>query len=132
MRRSVTTDIEALVCIGGKAVGYRGRMPGVFEEVMVALSQQVPVYLLGGLGGATWFIAEQIRDEPRDELTLRGQLVGQLQQSDLALAEGKPPLPDYRGVDRPARPHCSSRKLRGIPTSAQRRMGRASQWTHRR
>jgi SLOG cluster2 len=95
MRRSVTADVEALVCIGGKAAGYRGRMPGVFEEVMVALIQHVPVYLLGGLGGATWFIAEQIRGEPPDELTLRGQLVGQMQQTDLALAEGKPPLPDY-------------------------------------
>lgn len=51
MRRSSILDSDARVCAGGKLINYKGKMPGVLEEVMIALEYKKPIYLLGGLGG---------------------------------------------------------------------------------
>jgi hypothetical protein len=37
--------------------GFSGVMPGIMEEFLRATEQQLPVYLLGGLGGAAGTIA---------------------------------------------------------------------------
>jgi SLOG cluster2/TIR domain len=47
----------AFVFTGGKVSGFSGVMPGVMEEFLRATEQQLPVYLLGGLGGAAGTIA---------------------------------------------------------------------------
>jgi hypothetical protein len=41
---------------------FKGVMPGVFEEFLAAAtsSSRVPIYLLGGLGGATRLIADAL------------------------------------------------------------------------
>ncbi len=36
---------------GGKVSGYKGKMPGVLEEIIVSLEVQKPVFLLGAFGG---------------------------------------------------------------------------------
>ena len=41
------------ICLGGKVRGYQGDVPGVVEEAAMALDYGKPLYLLGGLGGAT-------------------------------------------------------------------------------
>ena len=41
------------ICLGGKMCGYQGDEPGVIEEAGLALNRGKPLYLLGGLGGAT-------------------------------------------------------------------------------
>ena len=41
------------ICLGGKMCGYQGDEPGVIEEAGLALKRGKPLYLLGGLGGAT-------------------------------------------------------------------------------
>ena len=41
------------ICLGGKMRGYQGNEPGVIEEAGLALERRKPLYLLGGLGGAT-------------------------------------------------------------------------------
>ena len=41
------------ICLGGKMRGYQGDVPGVIEEAGLALHWGKPLYLLGGLGGAT-------------------------------------------------------------------------------
>ncbi len=41
------------ICLGGKMEGYQGKEPGVIEEAGLALERKKPLYLLGGLGGAT-------------------------------------------------------------------------------
>ena len=41
------------ICLGGKMCGYQGEEPGVIEEAGLALNRGKPLYLLGGLGGAT-------------------------------------------------------------------------------
>ena len=41
------------ICLGGKMHGFQGDEPGVLEEAGLALNWGKPLYLLGGLGGAT-------------------------------------------------------------------------------
>jgi hypothetical protein len=52
MRVRLTQDIDALIVFGGKDGESWGRLPGIAEEVMLALALGKPVYIMGGLGGA--------------------------------------------------------------------------------
>lgn len=51
MRRRIIADSHAVVFLGGRVTGYKGAYPGVLEEVALSLSQNRPVYVLGGFGG---------------------------------------------------------------------------------
>lgn len=53
MRWRMTCRCRARIFIGGRVAGYAGRMPGIFEEAMLALALRQPIYLLGGFGDAT-------------------------------------------------------------------------------
>jgi hypothetical protein len=50
----------AFVFIGGKVSRFSGVMPGIMEEFLRATEQQLPVYLLGGLGGAAGILADSL------------------------------------------------------------------------
>ena len=54
MERNENTDI--LIAIGGKISGYSGRMPGILEEVLLAMKRKIPIYLLSSFGGMTKII----------------------------------------------------------------------------
>jgi hypothetical protein len=48
----MTCRCRARVLMSGKVAGYSGRMPGVFEEGMLALAAGQPIYVIGAHGGA--------------------------------------------------------------------------------
>jgi hypothetical protein len=51
--RAVMSDmIDGRVALGGQRENFRGRMPGVIEEIILALRAGKPVYIAGGYGGA--------------------------------------------------------------------------------
>lgn len=58
MRKLMCEESDARIVLGGKTENYRGKMPGVAEEVLLSLRARQPVYLIGGFGGCTWDIAE--------------------------------------------------------------------------
>lgn len=60
MRRATTLRTDARVALGGKIAGFKGRMPGVVEEVLLATEHGQPVYLLGGFGGAARDVAADL------------------------------------------------------------------------
>lgn len=60
MRATVCGETVARIAAGGRIEGYKGRMPGVAEEVLLSLEAQQPVFLLGGFGGCARGIAETI------------------------------------------------------------------------
>lgn len=65
--------LSARVLLGGKLQGYSGFLPGLFEEALVALERGVPLYVLGGFGGAAEVLARVLLAAPGDrppELTL--------------------------------------------------------------
>lgn len=57
MRSMMTKMSDARIALGGKVDGFKGRMPGVAEEVLVALRADQPLFLLGGFGGCARDIA---------------------------------------------------------------------------
>lgn len=50
----------ARVVLGGKTVGYRGFLPGIFEEALQTLEHQQPLFVLGGFGGAAEVLARAL------------------------------------------------------------------------
>lgn len=51
MREKSISTSTARVCAGGRQSGYKGKMPGVLEEIMLAFDEAKPIFLLGGFGG---------------------------------------------------------------------------------
>jgi SLOG cluster2 len=65
--------VVARILLGGKVDGYAGFLPGIFEEALVTLNLQRPIYVLGGFGGAAEILANAILAEGEGrpkELTL--------------------------------------------------------------
>ena len=60
LRRYLIQHTDARVLIGGKERNYRGEMPGVLEEALLAIEAGQPLYLAGGFGGATATIAATV------------------------------------------------------------------------
>ncbi|MGX4656874.1 hypothetical protein ACWCHM_24620 [Micromonospora sp. SCSIO 07396] len=54
MRAWLAERVDGRVIIGGRRAGFSGRMPGLFEEALLAVRCRTPLYLVGGFGGATW------------------------------------------------------------------------------
>ena len=52
MRHYVTSNSDARVLLGGKLRGYRGSIPGVIEEAILAVTATQPLCVAGGFGGA--------------------------------------------------------------------------------
>jgi hypothetical protein len=57
MREVMTEMSNARVVLGGKTDGFKGRMPGIAEEVLSTLRVGKPLFLLGGFGGCAGDIA---------------------------------------------------------------------------
>ena len=69
MREEMENDVQARIILGGRDVGFKGRMAGIFEEALFALNQSHPIYLLGGFGGASAQIVKLMKGETSaDEL----------------------------------------------------------------
>lgn len=60
MRQHIVGDCDFRICAGGKASGYKGKMPGVLEEIMIALESDKPLFLLGGFDGIVGDICKLI------------------------------------------------------------------------
>lgn len=51
MRKKLVSSTDVRICAGGRRSGYLGSMPGVLEEITLALNDKRPLLLLGGFGG---------------------------------------------------------------------------------
>jgi hypothetical protein len=60
MRRRVSEKTKATVVLGGAVEQYRGRMPGIAEETLLALQAGKPTYLLGGFGGCAGDLCQEM------------------------------------------------------------------------
>lgn len=91
---------EARICAGGKLFGYNGKMPGVLEEILIAIDKNKPVYLLGAFGGVVGDVCKVVRKEPYpDSLTEAWQISHNDGYVDLqAIASAHRMLADYGQV----------------------------------
>lgn len=51
MRNAMTKMSDARIVLGGKVENFKGRMPGIAEEAILALRSGQPLFVLGGFGG---------------------------------------------------------------------------------
>ncbi len=74
MREVMIAECNFRVCAGGKTTKYIGCMPGVLEEIHIAVNQNKPLYLLGGFGGVTSKVCQYLQERIiPDELLLDWQ-----------------------------------------------------------
>lgn len=52
MRNEMEKNVNARIILGGRTQGFKGYMPGLYEEAANAVSKEHPLFLLGGFGGA--------------------------------------------------------------------------------
>lgn len=53
MREEMEVECNARIFIGGRSKEFKGKSPGVLEELLIALQHNHPVYLVGAFGGIT-------------------------------------------------------------------------------
>lgn len=100
MREKSISNSTARICAGGKLSGYKGKMPGVLEEVVLALNAEKPVFLLGAFGGVIGDVCTVILDDVvADSLTEDWQISHNEGYSDLQkIARSKGHHCDYDSV----------------------------------
>ena len=54
MRKEMDSQCDARIFVGGKTRSFKGKCPGVLEELMLAIEHQQPIYLIGAFGGITY------------------------------------------------------------------------------
>jgi hypothetical protein len=56
----IIPPVIARILLGGRLDGFSGFLPGLFEETLVTLESERPVYILGGFGGAAETLASVV------------------------------------------------------------------------
>lgn len=86
MRQTVRDTVAAVVVVGGKCTGFVGRYAGVVEETLLAMQRErpLPIFLLGGLGGAAAAIGEALQGRRPERLTGAFQLEASPGERDFA------------------------------------------------
>lgn len=67
MRQEMESNIDARIILGGSVTGFKGYMPGLYEEAINAANAKHPIYLLGGFGGAALRLIKLIKGETTSE-----------------------------------------------------------------
>jgi hypothetical protein len=105
MREKSISTSTARVCAGGRQSGYKGKMPGVLEEIMLALDEAKPIFLLGGFGGIVGDVCSGIlNDDVPDSLTEDWQIShneGYAELQKIAHTHGR--SSDYEAIARTIR-----------------------------
>lgn len=84
MRKQSVASATARVCVGGRLSGYRGKMPGVLEEIVLSLTAEKPTFLLGAFGGVVGNVCSVLLEKNVPEsLTEEWQVTNNAGYSDL-------------------------------------------------
>lgn len=67
MRQEMESHIDARIILGGRVTGFKGYMPGLYEEATNAVKANHPLFLLGGFGGASARLIQLIKGETTSE-----------------------------------------------------------------
>lgn len=75
MRKKSIAKSDARICAGGRCYGAKGTMPGVLEEILLAVKYNKPLYLMGGFGGVCKIVASILLGgkEVSEAITTAGQ-----------------------------------------------------------
>ena len=102
MRKKMIADCDVRICAGGRHCGYKGKMPGVLEEIILALEMKRPLFLLGGFGGVTASVCGLIQTKTLpEELTQEWQIQnnsGYKELLDFCLTRDPSYSVDYKSI----------------------------------
>jgi hypothetical protein len=73
MRKKMTSIMDIKVVAGGKTENFSGKFPGVLEETYLALENGIPIYLIGGFGGAAKKIIDLLNGNTPEEFSVEYQ-----------------------------------------------------------
>lgn len=105
MRKKLISECDIRITACGKWAGYSGLMPGILEEVLIAIEQERPVYLLGGFGGITQKICQAVESSADDKIAFPEELTFLWQKNHVAGYELL--KNEYAKNDRPFAPYES-------------------------
>jgi SLOG cluster2 len=66
MREEMESNCDARIFIGGAIRKFKGKCPGILEELLIALRHNHPVYLVGSFGGITLKAIEALKGNTPD------------------------------------------------------------------
>ncbi|MEC4048949.1 hypothetical protein OX284_005885 [Flavobacterium sp. SUN046] len=69
MRNEMEADCNARIFIGGRTKGFKGKCGGILEELLIAIEQNHPIYLVGALGGMTKDVIEALKGNKPDSFS---------------------------------------------------------------
>ena len=96
MRRQMNRDIGARVLLGGRVSGQAGLLPGVVEEAALSVEDALPLFVVGGFGGAASLVGSALRGDPTPELSVDYQQNSTSGYTDLwEEAERRGARPDF-------------------------------------
>jgi len=61
MRKELDKVINCRILLGGKTKDFLGKYPGIVEEAYISLKNNIPIYLVGAFGGATFNVIEALK-----------------------------------------------------------------------
>lgn len=73
MREEMQSNTDARIFTGGSMSNFKGKYPGLLEESILALKNDIPVYFTGIFGGITSRIIDGLRGKKPQELTIEWQ-----------------------------------------------------------
>lgn len=102
MRRKMIENCDVRISVGGRHSGYKGSLPGVLEEILIALEMGKPIFLLGGFGGVTASVCRLIQNEAEPkELSEKWQIQNNPEYKemlDFGLSRGTQYAVDYQSI----------------------------------
>lgn len=75
MRDEMHSITNARIFTGGSMSNFKGKYPGLLEEVLLSLKNDIPVYFMGIFGGVTSRIIEALKGKTPQELTIKWQSI---------------------------------------------------------
>lgn len=73
MRKAMTKSNDARIALGGKSLGFKGKYPGIVEEVYISIKAKKPTYLIGAYGGITSDVIKALMGKQPEHLTEKYQ-----------------------------------------------------------
>jgi hypothetical protein len=70
MRKEMEVNTQARIILGGRLWGFKGKYAGIIEEFVTSQSNNHPIYLLGGFGGASKAIVDIIENKSTESYLL--------------------------------------------------------------
>lgn len=64
LRNSAISSNNAQIIIAGKTINYKGKLPGVLEETLIAIENKIPLYVIGAYGGIAELVANKLLNKP--------------------------------------------------------------------